>query len=105
MILRNWSKSFACEAEHGLQFVSLSLMHDQAKERGVPLLPLGNSFNDITVRISGDLLAYYNQIKDAPHASDPTSELNIRRKHAHMSVGNSAGMGPEPSGRRRIERV
>ena len=57
MISRNWSKSFAWEAEHGLQSVSLRLMHDQAKERGVPLLPLGNSINDISVRISGDLLA------------------------------------------------
>jgi hypothetical protein len=57
MISPNWSKSFACEAEHGLQFVSLRLKHDQANERGFPLLPLGNSINAISVRISGDLLA------------------------------------------------
>lgn len=100
----SWTKSFRWEARHGLQFVSLRLMHDQALARGVPLLPLGNSIEGVNVSISGDLLAYYNQIKDAPHRSDSATELDIRRKYAHMSVANSLGMGPEPSGTRRVAR-
>lgn len=105
IVYGSWIKSFAWTAVHGLQFVALRLMHDQARENGVPLLPLGDSIEGISVAISGDLLAYYNQIKAYPHRSDPATELNIRRKHAHMSVANSTGMGPEPSGRRRIARM
>ena len=98
------SHSFAWEAQHGLQFVSLRLMHDQASAKNVPLMPLGNAIEGISVRLGDDLLAYYNQIKNAPHQSNSTTELNIRRKYAHMSVNNSIGMGPEFSGNRRIAR-
>lgn len=105
----SFTKSFSWEAEHGLQFVSLRIMHDQARAKGVPLEPLGTSIEGISVEISGDLLDYYDQIKDAPHRSDSATELNIRRKHAHMSVGNSIGMGasdgseePEARGIRNI---
>lgn len=102
MVQGSWMKAFNWSAQHGLQFVSLRLMHDQALAQGAPLAPLGNAIEGIDVSLSGDLLAYYNQLKNAPHASDPATELNIRRKHAHMSVANSTGMGPEPSGRRRV---
>ena len=95
------AKIFRWEAEHGLQFVSLRIMHDQAVNKKVPLEPLGDNIEGIKVGISGDLLAYYNQIKSPPHKSDPQTELEIRRKYAHMSANASIGMGPEPSGKRR----
>lgn len=96
------TRSFHWEAEHGLQFVSLKLMHDQALEKDVPLDPWANSIEGISVSFSGPLQGYYDDLKNAPHRSDFATELAIRQRYAHMSVGNSIGMGPEPEGVRRI---
>lgn len=94
--------SFHWQAEHGLQFVALKLMHDQALEKDVPFEDWSSNIEGISVSFSGPLQSYYEQIKDAPHRSDDATELAIRRRYSHMSVGNSIGMGPEPRGTRRI---
>lgn len=94
--------SFRWQAQHGLQFVSLKLMHDQAVAKDVPFDPLGSNIEGISVAFSGDLATYYNQIKNAPHRSDSATELSIRRKYSHMSVQNAIGMGPDPRGRRTV---
>lgn len=93
---------FNWQAEHGLQFVSLAIMHDQAVAKDVPFNDLGNSIEGISVGIDPDLRAYYEQLKNYPHRSDINTELRIRRKYTHMSVQNSVGMGPEPRGTRRV---
>ncbi|MEP3344959.1 MAG: DUF2235 domain-containing protein [Litoreibacter sp.] len=97
----NWN-SFRWQAQHGLQFVALKIMFDQATANDVPLDAYGSSIEGISVGFSGDLATYYAQIKDYPHRSDAATEQNIRRKHAHMSVANSIGMGPESNGSRRV---
>ncbi|GEM_PF-6579725 len=100
-------KSFNWEAEHGLQFVALKIMHDQAMSdlHDVPFDPLGSNIEDASVSFSGALTGYYNEIKDYPHEAEGTTELSIRRKYTHMSVQNSIGLAPEPNGTRRDSRM
>lgn len=99
--------SFRWEAVHGLQFVSLRLMHDQARANGVPFDDIPATLGGGTTTLTGDLLAYYNAIKTAPHTTTAATELNIRRKHAHMScvLGTLGAHLPIASGTRVVDRM
>lgn len=65
----SWTKSFSWEAIHGLQFVALRLMHDEAVAKNVPLEPLGNAIDGIAVGLRPELRTYYNEIKSASHSN------------------------------------
>ena len=95
------------EAVHGLQFVSLRLMHDQAVQSGVPFSPLEGSIAGTDVSMDETLTDYYDDIRTAPHEPRATDEVAIRRIYAHVSCDDDllGAHVPRPSGRRAVDRM
>ena len=83
-------------SHHGLQFVSLNLMFDHAKDAGVPI---GDSLPDTIegsqVSMDANLTAYYEALKSG--AVRPELEKSIRRRYAHFSSNNYSTWGQSPN--------
>lgn len=103
------SFSFSWKAVHGLQHVTLQLMHDQAMAAGVPFDPMDSVISGQNVGMNAELRAYYEAIKDAPHRASEDMERSIRRKYTHVSISSGIVGGivssPEVSGRRTVARM
>lgn len=98
-------------AEHGIQFVTLRLMYDQAVAAGVPFPEtMPNDFGGTNVALADNLQAYYDELKNYPHTAKPETELAIRRQYGHLSVNNDSSWGigynqPEADGVRRVATI
>ena len=100
---------FHTTAQHGIQFVTLRLMYEQAVAAGVPFPEsMPATFGGTSVALDANLQAYYDELKDFPHNAQPETEMAIRRQYVHLSVNNDAKWNivgynqPEENGIRRI---
>ncbi|HIE27074.1 TPA: hypothetical protein EYP66_07290 [Candidatus Poribacteria bacterium] len=100
---------FHTTAQHGIQFVTLRLMYEQAVAAGVPFPEsMPATFGGTSVALDANLQAYYDELKDFPHNAQPETEMAIRRQYVHLSVNNDAKWNivgynrPEANGIRRI---
>lgn len=80
-------------ARHGLQHVTLRLMHHHAVIRGVPLQDLGNSINGIDIAIESDLQDYYDAIRTPGSAPSEEMKLAIRQRYGHFSPQDESTVG------------
>lgn len=96
------NNAFTATAEHGLQFVSLRLVHHWGIAVGVPFPPeLGNSIEGISIAIPGDLQSYFAGLRDNPGGVSEATHAAMRHKYSHFSVSNSIVNTPEWDGERR----
>ncbi|SPH19781.1 hypothetical protein ASD8599_00522 [Ascidiaceihabitans donghaensis] len=102
--------TFSWSAEHGLQFVSLKLMYDEAKDAGVPFEDWSDTIDGIDVGLGGGtslLKRYYDALKANRNSVDSTLVRDVRLRHAHVSFNNETTWGvhvslPRESGRRLV---
>ncbi|RCW77960.1 DUF2235 domain-containing protein [Paracoccus lutimaris] len=95
-------------ADHGLQFVSLRLMHDRAVSAGVPFRAnIGDSIDGKSIGIDKDLDNYYRALCRNDINQAEILELEIRKRYAHISFNNETNRGvspnlPEPDAVRKV---
>lgn len=74
---------------HGLQFVSLRVMHREALAAGVPLEPeIGNRISEFDVRLTGELQEYYTALLENGYRASAELERRVRSKFGHFSAHN-----------------
>ncbi len=77
------------ETRHGLQFLSLRVMHREAVAAGVPFKPeIGNSIDGLNVRLIDELQEYYTALLDNGYRASPELERRVRSKFGHFSAHN-----------------
>ncbi|MFD1796748.1 DUF2235 domain-containing protein [Paracoccus aurantiacus] len=77
------------ETRHGLQFVSLRVMHREAVAAGVPLeTEIGSSIDGLNVRLIDELQEYYTALLDNGYRASPELERRVRSKFGHFSAHN-----------------
>ncbi|MDO5642720.1 MAG: DUF2235 domain-containing protein [Paracoccus sp. (in: a-proteobacteria)] len=81
--------------QHGLQFVTLRLMHDNAVSAGVPFKPLPAVIDGYDVSMNSELMDYYLALS-AGNVPDEM-ERSIRGKYAHFSANNRSNWGFHPN--------
>lgn len=85
-------------ADHGLQFVSLRLMHDRAVKAGVPFrASIGDSIDGKSIAIESDLNDYYLALRDGNARKAKDLEIEIRKRYAHISFNNETNRGVSPN--------
>ncbi len=100
---------FENKVQHGIQFVTLRLMYDNAVKAGVPFESLGESIEGISISLDNDLQGYYEALTRGVHTKE--METRIRSQYAHMSAhtGQTAYVVeahlPEKNGIRRIDQM
>lgn len=100
--------TFSWTCEHGLQFVSLHLMHKKAVDAGVPFLDLttGNVGEDVSM--DDTLSAYYSALLTGSVRSEQTMAIRLRYSHVSFNAdARAAGLVhpnvPRENGRRQVD--
>lgn len=95
-------------ADHGLQFVSLRLMHDRAVAAGVPLRTnIGNSIDGKSIAMGPGLNDYYLALRNGNASKAESLEVDVRKRYAHVSFNNETtrGIAPNLPERNAVRRV
>lgn len=98
-----WYSTFNWSCQHGLQFVSLKLMYDEAVAADVPFLPWTNTIEGTDVTMDPMLQTYYGSIKSGSVTTE--QKMEVRLRYSHVSFNGERNWGfrphlPRESGRR-----
>ncbi|MGH1329347.1 MAG: phospholipase effector Tle1 domain-containing protein [Paracoccaceae bacterium] len=101
--------TFRWRATHGLQFVPLKLMYDEAVAAGVPFDPWSDTIEGINVALSAPLSDYYDALKANRNAVPESMKKSIRLRYAHVSFNANRAYGfqanlPRTTGIRQFDR-
>ena len=89
-----WHSTFNWSCLHGLQFVSLRLMFDQARAFGVPLTDWTNSISGTDVSLSDLLDDYYDALRT--RSASTTQHRQVRLRYSHISFHGRRTTGVRP---------
>ena len=82
-----WHSTFNWSCQHGLQFVALRLMFEQARAFGVPLQPWTDRIAGVDVSIDGLLEDYYTALRGGRQTAE--LERRVRLRYSHISFNRS----------------